>query len=90
MRLGIDAVGAAGGVIEAAICYTGDISDPSRKPYTMDYYLGFARCVRTPFARILFAWAGRVDRLLVISMTCRMTRPDLCCRRCMHAWAGVR
>lgn len=45
MRLGIDAVGAAGGIVEAAICYTGDISDPTRKPYTLDYYLEFARCV---------------------------------------------
>lgn len=31
MRLGIDAVGAAGGIIEAAVCYTGDISDDSRR-----------------------------------------------------------
>lgn len=30
MRLGIDAVGAAGGIVEAAVCYTGDISDTSR------------------------------------------------------------
>lgn len=30
MRLGIDAVGAAGGIVEAAVCYTGDISDDSR------------------------------------------------------------
>ena len=30
MRLGIDAVGAAGGIVEAAVCYTGDVSDPSR------------------------------------------------------------
>ncbi len=44
MRLGIDAVGAAGGIVEAAICYTGDISDPNKKPYTLDYYLAFARC----------------------------------------------
>ncbi|TFJ84262.1 hypothetical protein NSK_004253 [Nannochloropsis salina CCMP1776] len=43
MRLGIDAVGAAGGIVEAAICYTGDITDPHRKPYTLDYYLEFAR-----------------------------------------------
>jgi pyruvate carboxylase len=43
MRLGIDAVGAAGGIIEASICYSGDISDPTRKPYTLDYYLEFAR-----------------------------------------------
>lgn len=40
MRLGIDAVGAAGGIIEAAVSYTGDVADPSRKPYTLDYYLG--------------------------------------------------
>jgi pyruvate carboxylase len=50
MRLGIDAAGAAGGIVEAAICYTGDISDPNRKPYTLDYYMGFARCVA------LFFW----------------------------------
>src|SRR5690606_28259364 len=28
MKLGIDAVGEAGGVIEAAVCYTGDVTDP--------------------------------------------------------------
>lgn len=31
-----------GGVIEAAISYSGDISDPSRKKYTLDYYLKLA------------------------------------------------
>lgn len=43
MRLGIDAVGAAGGIVEAAVCYTGDISDDSRDQYSLDYYLDFAR-----------------------------------------------
>ncbi len=43
LKLGIDAVGAAGGVIEAAICYTGDVSDATRKKYTLDYYLDLAR-----------------------------------------------
>ncbi|KAI9910794.1 hypothetical protein PsorP6_010691 [Peronosclerospora sorghi] len=33
MKLGIDAVGAAGGIIEAVMCYTGDVSDPKRGPY---------------------------------------------------------
>lgn len=42
MRLGIDAVGAAGGIIEAAICYTGDVTDPHAR-YNLDYYLDFAR-----------------------------------------------
>eukprot|EP00638_Chattonella_subsalsa_P017269 CAMPEP_0117845348 /NCGR_PEP_ID=MMETSP0949-20121206/18214_1 /TAXON_ID=44440 /ORGANISM="Chattonella subsalsa, Strain CCMP2191" /LENGTH=1146 /DNA_ID=CAMNT_0005690885 /DNA_START=146 /DNA_END=3586 /DNA_ORIENTATION=- len=43
MRLGVDAVGAAGGIIEAAVCYTGDVSDPTRKQYDLDYYLNFTR-----------------------------------------------
>ena len=43
LKLGIDAVGAAGGVVEATISYTGDISDPSRGKYTLDYYLDLAR-----------------------------------------------
>ena len=30
MQLGIDAVGTAGGIVEAAVCYTGDISNPKR------------------------------------------------------------
>jgi len=43
MLFGIDAVRAAGGVVEAAIGYTGDVSDPRRTKYTLDYYLNFAR-----------------------------------------------
>eukprot|EP01061_Rhynchopus_euleeides_P029517 TRINITY_DN483_c0_g4_i1.p1 TRINITY_DN483_c0_g4~~TRINITY_DN483_c0_g4_i1.p1 ORF type:complete len:1185 (+),score=555.73 TRINITY_DN483_c0_g4_i1:96-3650(+) len=44
MVLGIDAAKKAGGVAEAAICYTGDISDPSRSnKYTLEYYLNFAQ-----------------------------------------------
>lgn len=31
-----------GGVIEAAISYSGDISDPSKTKYTLDYYLKLA------------------------------------------------
>lgn len=43
MKLGIDAVGTAGGIVEAACCYTGDVSDPNRGMYDLDYYLGFVR-----------------------------------------------
>ncbi len=43
MRLGIDCVGEAGGVIEAAMCYTGDVSDPNRGMYTLEYYLDFVQ-----------------------------------------------
>lgn len=43
MRLGIDAVGEAGGIIEASICYTGDICNPNETKYPLDYYLIQAR-----------------------------------------------
>ena len=43
MRLGIDAVGQAGGIVEAAVCYTGDVSDPHRGLYDLEYYLNFVR-----------------------------------------------
>ena len=44
MRLGIDAVGSAGGIVEAAIGYTGDVlrDEPGYK-YNLDYYLEQAR-----------------------------------------------
>ena len=35
MRLGIDAVGASGGVVEAAICYTGDVLHPRQGEYSV-------------------------------------------------------
>merc|ERR1719433_1208235 len=42
IRLGMEAVGQAGGVVEAAISYTGDISDPSKTKYSLAYYLKLA------------------------------------------------
>ncbi|MGE0787263.1 MAG: pyruvate carboxylase [Sandaracinaceae bacterium] len=42
LKLGIDAVGQAGGVIEASICYTGDVSDPRRTKYSLSYYTDLA------------------------------------------------
>ncbi|KAL3769023.1 LOW QUALITY PROTEIN: hypothetical protein ACHAWO_006789 [Cyclotella atomus] len=43
MRLGIDAVGEAGGIVEAAVCYTGDVTDPKKGLYDLEYYLNFTR-----------------------------------------------
>ena len=42
MHLGMEAAGASGGVVEAAISYSGDVSDPNRTKYTMDYYMNLA------------------------------------------------
>jgi len=43
MKLGIDCVGAAGGIIEGTVCYTGDVSNPKRGLYDLEYYLNFVR-----------------------------------------------
>ncbi|KAM0789369.1 hypothetical protein ACM66B_000199 [Microbotryomycetes sp. NB124-2] len=43
MRLGIDAAKKAGGVVEAVICYTGDVANPKKTKYTLQYYLDFAQ-----------------------------------------------
>jgi pyruvate carboxylase len=42
LKLGIDAVGEADGVIEASICYTGDVSDATRTKYSLQYYIDLA------------------------------------------------
>ncbi|XP_071794200.1 pyruvate carboxylase, mitochondrial-like [Asterias amurensis] len=42
MILGIEAAGASGGVVEASMSYSGDVSDPSKTKYTMEYYMKLA------------------------------------------------
>ena len=42
-RVSIDAVLECGKLAEGAICYTGDILDPSREKYTLKYYVGLAK-----------------------------------------------
>lgn len=42
LKFGMDAVRDAGGVVEATICYTGDVSNPGSSKYTLDYYLTLA------------------------------------------------
>ncbi len=39
LKLGMEAVGKAGGVIEAAISYTGDVANPEKSKYSLDYYV---------------------------------------------------
>ncbi|CAE7243244.1 pyc-1 [Symbiodinium sp. KB8] len=43
LQLGMDAVGQAGGIVEAALCYTGDVTNPVQGRYDLDYFLGLAR-----------------------------------------------
>ena len=43
MQVAIDAALKSGGVCEAAICYTGDINDPTRPKYDLKYYIEMAK-----------------------------------------------
>ena len=43
MRVSIDAALECGKLAEGAICYTGDILDPSRAKYSLKYYTGLAK-----------------------------------------------
>lgn len=42
LMIGMDAAGKAGGIVEAAISYSGDVSDPTRTKYNLKYYLDLA------------------------------------------------
>lgn len=54
MRPAIDAVRATGtAVAEVALCYTSDLSDPSEKLYTLDYYLKLAEQIVGAGAHVL-------------------------------------
>ena len=53
MQVAIDAVLESGKLCEAAICYTGDLLDPSRPKYDLDYYLRLARRLKSAGAHIL-------------------------------------
>ncbi|OWW20384.1 pyruvate carboxylase [Noviherbaspirillum denitrificans] len=53
MRVAIDAVRESGALCEAAICYTGDLFDPERSKYNLQYYVRMARELERAGANII-------------------------------------
>jgi pyruvate carboxylase len=54
MRPAIEAVRDTGTTVaEVALCYTGDLSDPAERLYTLDYYLGLAERIVDAGAHVL-------------------------------------
>jgi pyruvate carboxylase len=53
MRVAIDAVLESGKLCEAAICYTGNLSNPAERKYTLDYYLAQARALKAAGTHVL-------------------------------------
>ncbi len=53
MRVAMDAVIETGRICEAAICYTGDILDPDRAKYDLNYYVNMAKELQAAGAHVL-------------------------------------
>ncbi|MBU5635240.1 pyruvate carboxylase [Geomonas sp. Red69] len=53
MQVAMEAVQKSGKICEAAICYTGDISDPTRTKYPLSYYVSMAKELEKMGAHIL-------------------------------------
>jgi len=53
MRVAMDAVIEEGGICEATICYTGDIFDPNRAKYSLQYYVDMAKELEAAGAHLL-------------------------------------
>ncbi len=53
MQVAMESVIEAGGICEAAICYTGDITNPSRTKYSLSYYVNLAKELERMGAHIL-------------------------------------
>jgi pyruvate carboxylase len=53
MRVAMDAVLESGRICEAAICYTGDLTDPARTKYDLAYYVRMAKQLEAAGAHVL-------------------------------------
>lgn len=53
MKVAMEAVQKTGKVCEASICYTGDITDPKRDKYPLEYYVSLAKELENMGAHIL-------------------------------------
>ncbi|MFV0443093.1 MAG: pyruvate carboxylase [Planctomycetaceae bacterium] len=53
MQVAMEAVVDSGAICEAAICYSGDITDPSRTKYSLKYYVAMAKELEKMGAHIL-------------------------------------
>ncbi|MFA7060509.1 MAG: pyruvate carboxylase [Pedobacter sp.] len=53
MQVAMEAVRKSGKICEASICYTGDITDPKRDKYPLEYYVSMARELEKMGAHIL-------------------------------------
>src|SRR5690606_40350491 len=62
MKVAMEAVRKTNRVCEAAICYTGDILDPKREKYSLNYYVKMAKELEKMGAHVLRSEERRVGK----------------------------
>ncbi|WWC63978.1 pyruvate carboxylase [Kwoniella dejecticola CBS 10117] len=93
LKVGIDAAKKAGGVVEATICYSGDVANPKKTKYTLQYYLDLTDALVKEGIHVLGIkdMAGLLKpeaaRLLIGSI--RKAHPDLPIHVHSHDTAGI-
>uniref|UniRef100_A0AAZ3PZ47 pyruvate carboxylase n=1 Tax=Oncorhynchus tshawytscha TaxID=74940 RepID=A0AAZ3PZ47_ONCTS len=89
MILGMEAAGRAGGVVEAAISYTGDVSDPMRQKYSLAYYVKLTEELMKAGTHVLYVtrWHSSQTRILISALRDRY--PDVPIHVHTHDTAGA-
>ena len=82
MKVAVEAMLKTGRICEAAICYTGDILDPSREKYSLDYYVRLAKELKSMGAHVLGIkdMAGSVAALRCLQAGEDSARGERACR----------
>ncbi|KAK2465629.1 hypothetical protein APHAL10511_002173 [Amanita phalloides] len=93
MRIGIDAAKKAGGVVEAVVCYSGDVASPKEKKYTLQYYLDFVDALVKEGIHVLavkdMAGLLKPEAAKLLIGAIRKAHPDLPIHVHSHDTAGI-
>ncbi|KAH6916195.1 pyruvate carboxylase [Coprinopsis sp. MPI-PUGE-AT-0042] len=93
MRLGIDAAKKAGGVVEAVVCYSGDVASPRETKYTLQYYLDFVNQLVKEGIHVLgvkdMAGLLKPQAATLLIGAIRKAHPDLPIHVHSHDTAGI-
>lgn len=93
LRIGMQAVRAAGGLVEAAISYTGDVCDKTKTKYNLQYYLDLSDQVVEAGAHILcikdMAGLLRPQSVRLLMGALRARHPDVPLHLHTHDAAGA-
>ncbi|GJE91041.1 pyruvate carboxylase [Phanerochaete sordida] len=93
LRLGIDAAKKAGGVVEAVVCYSGDVASPKETKYTLKYYLDFVDQLVTEGIHVLgikdMAGLLKPESAKLLIGSIREKYPDLPIHVHSHDTAGI-